>query len=43
MEVVGMYANRSKGWGKQGEFRYSNLDYIVLGLVIEAVTRSPGT
>ena len=41
MEVVGMYANRSKGWGKLGEFRYSNLDYIVLGLVIEAVTQEP--
>ena len=38
--VVGMYANRSKGWEKQGEFPLFNLDYIVLGLVIEAVTRS---
>ena len=36
-----MYANRSKGWGKQGNSRYSNLDYIVLGLVIEAVTQEP--
>lgn len=41
MEVLGMYAGKKKGWGKQGAFHYSNLDFIVLGLVIESITNDP--
>jgi CubicO group peptidase (beta-lactamase class C family) len=41
VEILGMYASNKKDWGKTGVFHYSNLDYLILGLVIEKVTDQP--